>query len=60
MKDVTALLTGLLLLGLAAFALWAGFGHQPTWPWLRNAFPVGLVVIGVLGLLNLRHKNNNH
>jgi len=47
--DVVALVFGVLFLGVAGVALWAGLGRV-DWQLLQIVAPLGLVAVGVVGL----------
>lgn len=48
--DVTALIFGLVFTTLAGGVLWHAFGGDLDWALVKVAAPLGLVVIGVIGL----------
>ena len=48
--DVTALVFGLIFTTLAGGVLWRAFGGDLDWSLVKVAAPLGLVVIGVIGL----------
>ncbi|HYP45953.1 MAG TPA: hypothetical protein VEQ66_12240 [Propionibacteriaceae bacterium] len=55
--DVVALTFGLLMTGTAAGSLWITFTGTLNWSLLRVLVPLGLVVIGALGLLLSRSRS---
>ncbi len=55
--DVVALITGLLLTGLAVGSLWFTFTGSIDWQLVRIVAPLALVVIGVFGLVLSRNKS---
>lgn len=57
--DVVALIFGLLLTGVAAGTLWFIFTGSIDWPLLRVAAPLGLVVVGMIGLALSRNRSPN-
>ena len=48
--DVTALVFGLIVTTIAGAALWRVFMGDLNWSLVKVAAPLGLVVIGVIGL----------
>jgi len=54
--DVVALVTGLLLTGIAAASLWLAFGGSLDWHLVSIAAPLILVGVGALGLLLSRYR----
>ena len=48
--DVTALVFGLIFTTIAGAALWRVFLGDLNWSLVKVAAPLGLVVIGVIGL----------
>ncbi len=52
--DVVSLVIGLLLVSVAATALWLAFGGTVDWSVLQTAAPLVLVAVGALGLLLTR------
>ncbi len=55
--DVGALLVGVLLTALAAGSLWSTFFGSLNWHLIKIAAPLGLVVIGVVGLALSRNRS---
>lgn len=55
--DVVALVFGLLFTGLASAALWASLIGPVDWHLLQIVAPLGLVVVGVLGLVLSRRSS---
>ncbi len=54
--DVVALISGLLLSGVALGSLWLAFTGSISWPLIRVIAPLALVVVGVLGLALSRNR----
>ena len=54
--DVVALVFGLLLTAVAVCSLWYTFTERISWPVIRIAAPLALVVVGVLGLSLSRNR----
>ncbi len=55
--DVTALVLGLLLTGVAGIALWSSVTGSVDWRAVRIAAPLTLVVVGVIGLALSRNRS---
>lgn len=54
--DVLALLLGLLMSTIAAGSLWLTFVGSLNWHLIKIAAPLGLVVVGVVGLALSRNR----
>ncbi len=54
--DVVALVIGLLLSTVAAAALWLAFAGSLDWSLVKIAAPLGLVLIGIVGLALSRNR----
>ena len=54
--DVVALISGLLLTGVAVGSLWLAFHGSINWQLVRVISPMALVVVGVLGLALSRNR----
>lgn len=55
--DVVALVFGVVISAVAALALWLSLGGAVNWSGLKIAAPLGLVVVGVLGLALSRNRD---
>ena len=55
--DVVALMSGLLLVGVAACSLWYTITATMDWQLLKVVAPAALVVVGVLGLALSRNRS---
>jgi hypothetical protein len=55
--DVVALMSGLLLIGVAACSLWYTVTGTMDWQLLKVVAPAALVVVGVLGLALSRNRS---
>jgi hypothetical protein len=55
--DVTAFVLGLVLTGIAVLALWLAFAGSVDWGIVRIVAPLGLVVVGILGLALSRNRS---
>ena len=55
--DVLALVTGLLVTGVALVALWFSLGGSVEWSLIKIAAPLLLVVAGIVGLTLSRHRS---
>jgi hypothetical protein len=54
--DVVALVTGVLLTGIAVASLWWSVTGWLDWEALRIAAPLALVAVGVVGLVLSRNR----
>lgn len=54
--DVVALVTGVLLTGVAAASLWWAITGWLNWEAIKIVAPLGLVAIGVVGLALSRNR----
>lgn len=54
--DVTSLIVGLLLTGIAGVALWQSLVGQVDWRAIKIAAPLTLVVLGIIGLSLSRNR----
>jgi hypothetical protein len=55
--DVTAFVVGTVLSGVAVLALWMAFAGSVDWGIVRIVAPLGLVVVGILGLALARNRS---
>jgi hypothetical protein len=55
--DVTAFVLGVVLTGIALLALWLAFAGSVDWGIVRIVAPLGLVVVGILGLALSRNRS---
>lgn len=55
--DVVALVTGVLLSGIAAASLWWSITGWLNWDALKIAAPLALVAVGVVGLALSRNRD---
>jgi hypothetical protein len=55
--DVTAFVLGVVLTGIAVLALWLAFAGSVDWGIVRIVAPLGLVVVGILGLALSRNRS---
>lgn len=53
-RDTVALISGLLLTGVALGSLWFSITGSLDWNVLKLAIPIGLVVVGIAGLVAAR------
>jgi hypothetical protein len=56
--DVMALVSGLLLTGVAAGSLWWTFTGSIDWALVKIAAPLVLVLVGLLGLVLSRNRTD--
>ena len=54
--DVVALVSGVLLTGVAAASLWWSITGSINWELLKIAAPLALVAVGVVGLALSRNR----
>lgn len=55
--DVTSLIVGLLLTGVAGVALWQSVVGHVDWRAIKIAAPLTLVVLGIIGLTLSRNRS---
>ena len=55
--DVVALITGVLLTGIAAASLWWSITGWLNWETLKIVAPLSLVAVGVVGLALSRNRD---
>lgn len=55
--DVVALVFGVVISAIAALSWWLSLGGEVNWSTLKIAAPLGLVVVGVLGLAMSRNRD---